>query len=61
MDRVIPPEAVLAAKGIVKNNDLAGAVRILLQLRQEECQRQRARSAGVAASPRSTALWLMRI
>jgi hypothetical protein len=73
MDRMIPAKAVEARERIFKNNDLAGAVRVLFELRQEKRERERAPVTGaqgvlearpvigVPASPRSTTFWLMMI
>lgn len=40
VSRVIAPEAVQACEGIIENDNLDGPVRILLQLRQKEGERE---------------------
>jgi hypothetical protein len=40
VSRVIAPEAIQACERIIENDNLAGAIRILLQLRQEERERE---------------------
>jgi hypothetical protein len=40
VSRVIAPEAIQARERIIENDNLDGTIRILLQLRQEERERE---------------------